>query len=434
MSATTRGAAIFAGLVLALIVCAWVSFSILPNMGASVALPVISVPGEAYNGVPSSQDLNLTNTVVSVLLADIAVIIFMALAWTTSNGWTKEVPGRFQSWVEMLGDFIYGQTKSFAGNKPLARNFLFPLAASIFVFLLAVNWMKLLPGVESVGILHCAHEGISGYPTVAINDGSAYRLWVNGPLNPGQRANEADYENCEHWLHTGGAKPSQDSMNAAADRLFDEEGTLKASLEAADATDEEIDAAVNQLRLEATEGIWAHPTFGLTANDLREGVIPYVQVVTPYVRAASTDLNLTIGLALVAVIAVQVFGVLAQGPAYFQKFINLGALGNIQKKPLGAIDFIVGLIEIISEIGKIISLAFRLFGNMFAGSILLAVMTFLAAFLLPVVFYGLEVIVTSIQAYVFAILTIVFSAQAMEGHHGDDEHGDDHEGHAEAHA
>jgi F-type H+-transporting ATPase subunit a len=140
------------------------------------------------------------------------------------------------------------------------------------------------------------------------------------------------------------------------------------------------------------------------------------------VRGAATDLNLTIGLALVTFFAIQVFGVAAQGPAYFQKFINIRALGTLQKKPLGAVDFLVGIFEIVSEIGKIISLAFRLFGNMFAGGILLAVMSFLVATLLPVVFYGLEVIVTSIQAFVFAVLTIVFSAQAMEGHHSDDEH------------
>jgi F-type H+-transporting ATPase subunit a len=162
------------------------------------------------------------------------------------------------------------------------------------------------------------------------------------------------------------------------------------------------------------------------------GAIPYVLVVTPYVRGAATDLNLTIGLALVTFFAIQVFGVAAQGPAYFQKFVNINALGSLSKKPLGAIDFLVGLFEIVSEIGKIISLAFRLFGNMFAGGILLAVMSFLVAALLPVVFYGLEVIVTTIQAFVFAVLTIVFSAQAMEGHHSDDEHHED--DHADGHA
>lgn len=155
--------------------------------------------------------------------------------------------------------------------------------------------------------------------------------------------------------------------------------------------------------------------------------MPYLQVITPYVRGAATDLNLTIGLAILAVIAVQVFGVAAQGPNYFQKFLNLNALGKLGKKPMGFIDFIVGLLEIISELGKIISLAFRLFGSMFAGGILLAAISFLVALMAPVLIYGLEIVITTIQAFVFAVLTIVFSAQAMEGHHGDDDH---HDGHA----
>src|SRR5690606_30844243 len=115
-----------------------------------------------------------------------------------------------------------------------------------------------------------------------------------------------------------------------------------------------------------------------------------------------------LGLALIVFMAIQIFGVAAQGPGYFQKFINIHALGTIQKKPLGAIDFVVGIFEIISEFGKIISLSFRLFGNIFAGGIVVIVMSFLVATVLPSVFYLLEVIITSVQAYVFAILTIVF--------------------------
>jgi F-type H+-transporting ATPase subunit a len=91
-------------------------------------------------------------------------------------------------------------------------------------------------------------------------------------------------------------------------------------------------------------------------------------------------------------------------------------------KPMGAIDFVVGLFEIVSEIGKVISLAFRLFGNMFAGGILLAVMSFLVATMAPVIFYGLEVIITTIQAFVFAVLALVFSGQAMTGHHSEEDH------------
>ncbi|HLU12152.1 MAG TPA: F0F1 ATP synthase subunit A, partial [Oceanobacillus sp.] len=310
---------------------------------------------------------------------------------------------------------------------------LFPLAASIFVFLLAANWMKLLPGVESVGVLHCAHEGFSGYPAIQIGSGS-YQLYSDQPLYAGQGATEEDYEHCHHWLEDPSHSPSQEELTAAADRLFDEEALLVEELNANTAlTDAQRQERINALRLEVTESVWDHPSYALTADQLRQGVIPYVTVVTPYVRGAATDLNLTIGLALITFFAIQVFGVAAQGPTYFQKFINLHALGTIQKKPLGAVDFLVGLFEIVSEIGKIISLAFRLFGNMFAGGILLAVMSFLVATLLPVIFYGLEVIVTSIQAFVFAVLTLVFSAQAMEGHHSDDEHHSDHhaaDGHA----
>lgn len=430
MSATRRGAIIFAGLLVAMVACFYISFVLLPSLGTAAAMPVITVPGEAYNGALPSQDVTFTNTLMATLLADAAVLIFLVLAWRSSKGWTREVPTRFQAWVELIAEFMYNQTKSFAGMRPLARNWLFPLAASIFIFLLAANWMKLLPGVDSVGLAHCAHEGFSGYPAIQVGN-DAYQLYSDQALYAGQGATEADYENCHHWLENPSSAPSQEARVAAADQLFDEEATLIETLDA----DRTLSATAKEqqvidLRLAATESVWEHPTFALTSEQLRKGVIPYVTVVTPFVRGAATDLNLTIGLALVVFVAIQVFGVAAQGPIYFQKFINLQALGTIHKKPLGAVDFLVGIFEIVSEIGKVISLAFRLFGNMFAGGILLAVMSFLVATIMPVIFYGLEVIITSIQAYVFAVLTLVFSAQAMEGHHSDDEHHAEEGGHA----
>jgi len=112
-----------------------------------------------------------------------------------------------------------------------------------------------------------------------------------------------------------------------------------------------------------------------------------------------------------------------------QKFIPIRSLGNVAKNPMGAIDLIVGPLELVSELSKIVSLSFRLFGNIFAGGILIAVMLFLVGTGIPVVFYALELIVGLAQALVFAVLTLVFISQAMEGHHGDEEHGE----HAEAH-
>ncbi|MBN1565162.1 MAG: F0F1 ATP synthase subunit A, partial [Anaerolineae bacterium] len=124
-----------------------------------------------------------------------------------------------------------------------------------------------------------------------------------------------------------------------------------------------------------------------------------------------------------AFIAIQVFGVQALGISYFAKFINTPALGNMDKNPMGAMDFVVGLLEIISELAKIVSFGFRLFGNIFAGQVLLFVMTFLVATLLPAIFYGLELFVGLIQAFVFAMLLLVFSTMAMAGHgHDDEEH------------
>ena len=430
MSATQRGAVIFGVFVLFLVACGLITFGFFPSQGIAVGLPVITVPGEAYSGALPSQDFVLTNTVMAIILTDIVVLLFLFFSWRASKGWRREVPTGFQSIAELVGDFVYGQAKNFAGTGKLVRQWLFPLAASIFLFLLVANWMKLLPGVETVGLWHCAHEGFSGYP--GVQTGVGYQLYVDQPLYAGQGATHEDYENCHHWFEAGGPVPAAEARDAVATTLFNEEATLTQQLVAEGVPEEEQFARVADLRLAATEELWEHPSFALEADELRKGVIPYVQAVTPFVRGAATDLNLTIGLALVAVVAVQIFGVAAQGPNYFQKFINLHALGNLQKKPLGAIDFVVGLIEIISEIGKIISLAFRLFGNMFAGGILLAVMSFLVAMLLPVIFYGLEVIITTIQAYVFAILVLVFSAQAMTAHHSDDEdhHENAHDGHA----
>ncbi len=438
-SPIARGAIIFAGLIVFLVVCALLTFSLMPSAGVSVGLPVITVPGEAYGGALPSDDAyglggglgGWTNTFVAMLLADAMVIIFLLLARRSSKNWTSQVPGKFQSLAELLGGFMYGQTKNFAGNKPLARNWLFPLAASIFVFLLAVNWMKLLPGIESVGVLHCAHEGFSGYPSIQVGSG-AYQLYVDQPLYAGVRATEENYHDCEHFKESG-AHADHAALVEASEDLTAEEAALIAD---ETLSDEEREARIQEARLHATESIYPHATFALAADELELGVIPYVQVVTPYVRGGSTDLNLTLGLALVSFFAIQIFGVAAQGPIYFTKFINLGAIGNAGKNPIGVIDFVVGLFEIVSEIGKIISLAFRLFGNMFAGGILLAVMSFLVAFFLPMVFIGLELIVTTIQAFVFAVLTIVFSAQAMEGHHHEEHeehHGEESPEHVEAH-
>ncbi len=142
-------------------------------------------------------------------------------------------------------------------------------------------------------------------------------------------------------------------------------------------------------------------------------------VVAPLLRSAATDLNTTLALALISVFLTQYFGIKALGLGYFSKFINF--TGFKQGAMIGAIDLFVGLLETIGELAKIISFSFRLFGNVFAGEVLLGVMAFLIPYLVSLPFYGLELFVGLIQALVFMMLTLVFFSMAVIGH-GPDEH------------
>lgn len=138
----------------------------------------------------------------------------------------------------------------------------------------------------------------------------------------------------------------------------------------------------------------------------------------PFIRVTSTDLNFTVALALIAVIMVQVIGFRAQGISYLTKFWNTKTFFSV---PIfGLIDFVVGLLELVSEFSKVLSFAFRLFGNIFAGSVLLFVMGALLGAggfgFFQVAFLMLEFFVGLIQAIVFGMLTMTFMAQATQGH------------------
>jgi len=130
------------------------------------------------------------------------------------------------------------------------------------------------------------------------------------------------------------------------------------------------------------------------------------QTHVPILRAPSTDLNFTLALALVAVAFIQFFGLKNLGISYLGKFISF-------KNP---IDFFVGILEIISEFAKVVSFAFRLFGNIFAGEVLLIVVASLVPLFAPLPFLALELFVGFIQAIVFSMLTAVFLNVAVTKH------------------
>lgn len=154
---------------------------------------------------------------------------------------------------------------------------------------------------------------------------------------------------------------------------------------------------------------------------------------TMLLRPANTDLNLTLAMALFSVLASHIMAFFSIGFfAQVGKFIQIGGLvKSIKKGPIAIftalIEFMVGLIEIASELAKVMSLSLRLFGNIFAGEVLISVISALVGLLVPTPFMLLELLVGLIQASVFAMLTVVYLTVASSTPHGGEEH------HAEQH-
>lgn len=154
--------------------------------------------------------------------------------------------------------------------------------------------------------------------------------------------------------------------------------------------------------------------FILTSNWL--GLLPIVgplelaegERAIPLFRAPASDLNFTIVLAIISVFSVNFLGAFALGiKHYFSKFFTL-------KSPIFSF---VGILEFLSEFIKIISFSFRLFGNVFAGEVLLIIVGFLAPHVIPLPFLFLEVFVGFIQAFIFSMLTLVFLSMAVRETH-----------------
>ena len=145
----------------------------------------------------------------------------------------------------------------------------------------------------------------------------------------------------------------------------------------------------------------------------------------PALRPIGTDLNMTLAMALVAVIGSHAYAFMTIGIfTHIGKFVQIkGVIKSISHGPIAIltaiIEFGVGLLEIISEVAKILSLSLRLFGNVLAGEVLLTVMATLVSFLIPTPFMLLELLVGLIQASVFAMLALVYLEVATSAPHGE---------------
>ncbi len=142
-----------------------------------------------------------------------------------------------------------------------------------------------------------------------------------------------------------------------------------------------------------------YPTVGFKAGG-------HDEITTHLLRSAGTDINMPLALAIIAFLFAEVWGFKAQGFGYLKEFFR-------GPNPL---DTFIGLIEFLSHFIRVISFTFRLFGNMLAGEIVLGMMTFLLVFLVPLAFYGLELLVGGVQALIFMGLTLVFTVMGVASH------------------
>lgn len=231
-------------------------------------------------GIPLTSTMVMVWTTMAVLT--VFVVIF--------RSHMKLIPGKTQVAVEALIGGAFDYMASALESRELSRKF-FPLIMTIFVFILALNWLGLLPGVDSVGIFKELHG--------------------------------------EHAL-------------------------------------------------------------------------------VPFLHPANTDLNITIGIAVVAFVSIELAGILFLGLfKYGGKFINFSS-------PLA---FLIGIIELFSELARLISFSFRLFGNIFAGKTLIVIAMFFVPFVLPIPLLAFEMFVGFIQAFIFAVLTLFFIKLAIAEPH-----------------
>jgi len=291
-------------------------------------------------------------TITNTLLSTWLTMILLIVSGWLITRNMTEVPGRWQGFLELITETFLGLVES-ATEPKWARRF-FPIVTTLFLFVIAASWLGLTPLFGSWGPLHHAEHG-HGQSVQWLNESKSIGLWVR---------TEDVVENAE----------------AAG------------------------------------------------SHGESEGAVETGYILVPMFRAATTDLNVTLALAVISVVLAQYFGVKASGIKYFGKFIAVGGVINAFTKPglgcggriaaffMGLIDIYVGIVEIISEIAKIISFTFRLFGNIFAGEVLLAVMAFLVPYLISLPFYGLEIFVGFVQALVFMMLTVAFFVVAMSQH------------------
>jgi F-type H+-transporting ATPase subunit a len=328
--------------------------------------PIIELKAET---VFSIGPFNVTNTYITSWI----VVIFMSLFAYAATRRMSLVPRGIQNLFEAIIEAIYNLVINSAGEKH-ARRF-FPVVATIFLYVAICNWFGLLPLFATVGKV----EEIDAHAPAFHEKGVV--IEQKAGLNV--------------------------IMPAANDVELPKAVTLP------DGTVADVGAGspaeVKQLAIDE-----AKKEAGVS-QDAKIGVL------VPFLRSVNTDLNSPLALAVWSAIFVEFWGIATYGFfRYGSKFVNFGRL--LRGKILdGLIDVFVGIMEFVAEAARLVSFTFRLFGNILAGEILFLVVIFLLPIVTLQFVYFMELFVGAIQAFIFAMLTLVFGIIAVSAPHGEAE-------------
>ena len=449
-------------------------------------IPVIQLPGEVYPShwklfgqieIPDNIVLgsSMTNTMMGSIIVWILIIaLILYIRWRMPKSDAEAPRGGFYNLLEATVDGLYSFVSGIV--KPQYLGTIFRVFMTIFVIVLLSNWLHLIPGVDSLGFMHPHYKPVldpetgvklvdsQGHTKYKVTDGfEIYRgflgFWmVNGSCPWVNPADEVAGDESSFLSAITAARLAQRTaelevaagysveVNPAGQAVFRASyqeayaGHVAAKLARAEGCYTGITPSwpeYSELEIGADDSIHigeqsASEYFAALApaseylstdpHDILPGDehsqdVPWV--ILPYVRVPSTDVNMTLSIALVAVFMTQFMGFRALGLSYLTKFFNFRTLFT---SPLGGIDVAVGILELVGEIARILSFAFRLLGSMFAGSILIFVMSYLLT-IMPWPIFLLEFFVGVIQALVFGMLTAIFMNLATDSHHHE-EHAD----------
>ena len=385
-------------------------------------IPFISVPAERVAFLGSYP---LLNTTIMFWFAGLIVIL---VAWRATRK-MNDVPTGLQNLLESIFQFFDGTADGVAGGNPKSGRRFLPLITAIFLVVLVSNWVGVLPGVGSVGrvesieewVEHHTEELVADIKTEhpAYNDEQAEAMALVHILEEGDTTTFVVFDGV--FVPLGRGEQARAPLSAIVDYTTDDLHAIEDAVE----HDEDLE------HLDVLESIHHDIEVGEVKGEFifdeggdKEKSYNFVGqtagLLVPYLRGASTDINTTLAIAIVAMFTVQVWGFRALGVrGYGGKFL----VNPIKQGPIATF---VGVLEGFGELTRMVSFTFRLFGNMFAGEILLISMAFLLPLIGIIPFMGLELFVGVIQAFIFAMLTLVFGVMAVASHGDHDSHAEDH--------